>query len=316
MPRLTTLVSLFIAAIVCGSLFAADTQPTIQSINKMPLSFTKNMGQWDDRVLFRANAGGATMWFTKEGVTYQFTRRIPSPPSPLPVGEGWSQTGLRDTGHSSESWNPGSVSRTFLSDPGQAGMPILRGDRYERDSIEQLVLTAKFVNANPNPEVFAEGQMEYICNYFLGNDPTKWRTDVPNYEAITFKDIYPGINLKYSGDANGQAAYEFVAAPGADIAQIKVEYEGAEGTSLDDEGNLIVRTKWGDMTAGMKSPVYYPRPVGEGSGVRGTLSGNTTCARLMPSSTTSSSDLAHGDVRQAQASLGTSSVGLVYSTYL
>jgi len=65
----------------------------------------------------------------------------------------------------------------------------------ERDSVEQLVLTAKFVNANPNPEIIAEGQLEYKCNYFLGNDPSKWHTDVPNYEAITLKDIYPGIDL-------------------------------------------------------------------------------------------------------------------------
>ena len=53
-----------------------STSPTIQKLNQMPLAFTKNMGQWDERVLFRANAGGATMWFTKEGVTYQFTRHI------------------------------------------------------------------------------------------------------------------------------------------------------------------------------------------------------------------------------------------------
>ena len=101
----------------------------------------------------------------------------------------------------------------------------------DRDSIDQLVLTARFVSANPNPEVIAEGQMEYKCNYFLGNDPTKWHTDVPNYEAITLNDLYPGIDLKYSGDGSGQAAYEFVVAPGADIAQIKVAYEGAEETS-------------------------------------------------------------------------------------
>jgi hypothetical protein len=65
------------------STLMATTNPNsstaIQKMNQMPLSFTKNMGQWDDRVLFRANAGGATMWFTKEGVTYQFTRRMASP---------------------------------------------------------------------------------------------------------------------------------------------------------------------------------------------------------------------------------------------
>jgi hypothetical protein len=40
-------------------------------------------------------------------------------------------------------------------------IPLLRGARgvSDRDSIEQLVITAKFVNANPNPEVFAEGQL-------------------------------------------------------------------------------------------------------------------------------------------------------------
>jgi len=44
----------------------------------MPLAFTENRGQWDERVKFRANAGGATMWFTETGAYYQFTRRIPS----------------------------------------------------------------------------------------------------------------------------------------------------------------------------------------------------------------------------------------------
>ncbi|MCX6832625.1 MAG: hypothetical protein NT028_10950 [candidate division Zixibacteria bacterium] len=33
-------------------------------------------GSMGEKALFRANAGGATMWFAKEGVTYQFTRRI------------------------------------------------------------------------------------------------------------------------------------------------------------------------------------------------------------------------------------------------
>jgi hypothetical protein len=52
MPRLTKLVLGFIAALLCGSLFAStDSQLAMQSLNRMPLSFTKNMGQWDDRGL-------------------------------------------------------------------------------------------------------------------------------------------------------------------------------------------------------------------------------------------------------------------------
>jgi len=96
MPRLTTLVLGFITAIMCGSILAANTQPTIQSFNKMPLAFTQNNGQWDSQVLFRANAGGATMWFTKEGVTYQFTRRI-------------DHDANTSSGHPREGGDPGSV---------------------------------------------------------------------------------------------------------------------------------------------------------------------------------------------------------------
>jgi hypothetical protein len=286
----------FCSGIYAGTIHVPADQPTtpnssatIQQMNQMPLAFTKNMGQWEDRVLFRANAGGSTMWFTKEGVTYQFTRRIDHDANAF-------------SSHPREGGDPASVGRTFLSDPGQAGMPILPGDRHEKDSVEQMILTAKFVGANPNPAVVGEGLMEYKCNYFLGNDPSKWHTDVPNYEAITLKNIYPGIDLKYSGDENGQAAYEFLVVPGADIAQIKVAYEGAEETSLDDEGRLILKTKWGDMIAAIKSPA------------NGARSGS--CAWWTSSSTTSQQDLAHGDVRQARTSLGTSSVGLVYSTYL
>ena len=289
MPRLTTLTLWFIAAILCGSLFAANTQPTIQSFSKMPLAFTKNMGQWDDRVLFRANAGGATMWFTKEGVTYQFTRRIDTGTetssghsresgNPDNFGSGHSSESRNPdnfgSGHSSESWNPDNVGSGHSRESGNpdnvgsghsreggnpgslGGPPFAHGRDFDhsRDSTEQLILTARFVGANPNPEVVTEEQMEYKCNYFLGNDPTKWHTDVPNYEAITLKDIYPGIDLRYSGDGNGQATYEFIVAPGADAAKIKVEYEGAEETSVNSDGRMILKTKWGDLVAGIKTP--------------------------------------------------------------
>ena len=65
MPRLTILLLVYIAAILCGSLFTANAQPTIQSFSKMPLALTQDNGQWDSQDPFRANVGGATMWFTK-----------------------------------------------------------------------------------------------------------------------------------------------------------------------------------------------------------------------------------------------------------
>jgi hypothetical protein len=250
-----------------------------QKLNQMPLAFTKNMGQWEDRVLFRANSGGATIWLTKEGVTYQFTRHVDARSGAV------SAPGV-------------SVGRTFLSNPGQAGMPILPDDKSEKDSIEQLVLTARFIGANPNPEVIAEGQMEYKCNYFFGNDPAKWHSDVPNYESITLRDIYPGIDLKYTGDVNSQVTYEYIVAPGADIEQIKIAYEGAEETSIDSDGRMILKTKWGDMIAAIKSPT------------NGVLSGSGSFSQISEKMIGFETS---GASRQAQSSVA---VVLVYSTYL
>ena len=234
------------------------------ALNKMPLAFTKNMGQWDEQVLYRANAGGATMWFTKKGVTYQFIRRI-------------------------EKSDADQLSRMDSH---------LLGKDMEPDSVEQLVITAKFVGANPNPEIVGEGLMEYKCNYFIGNDPNKWYVDVPNYEAITLKDVYPGIDLQYSGDGNAQAAYKIIVAPGADLAPVKVEYEGAEETSIDADGRLILKTKWGDMIASLRPP------------------SDSTASRTCGLRFKSELELQYGYPvmsREAQISHG---VGLVFGTFL
>ena len=258
---------------LCSLLFLPKVQAsqiTAETLEKMPLAFTKNVGQWDERVLFRANSGGATMWLTKEGVTYQFTRRID---------------------------RSGAVSAPGLANAIHPYNPTNRFSQ-ERDSVEQMILTTKFVCANPSPEVIAQGQMEYKCNYFTGNEPSKWHTDVPSYETITLKDIYTGIDLKYSRDGTGQAAYEFIVAPGADIAQIKVTYEGAVETSIDSEGRLIMRTKWGDMIAAIKTPV------------NGVLSGITSFSGLSEKKVGFEANAAS---RQAR---GTLSVVLVYSTCL
>jgi hypothetical protein len=211
------------------------------NLTSMPLAFTENQGQWDEQVLFRANAGGATMWFTKTGVYYQFTRRIDR-------GRQMSSSApsLIDAAHED-------VHRTQ-----QMGTPPLAvgSDRFDRkpDSIETMMIKADFVGSNPNPRVDGAGLLEYKCNYFLGNDPAKWRTDVPNFSAVVYEDIYPGIDLKYFGDGR-RMEYDFIVSPGADFSQIRIQYEGVKSLSVDRAGCLVVETEWGTVTE-LKPLVY------------------------------------------------------------
>jgi len=217
----------------------------------MPLAFTENLGQWDEKALFRANAGGATMWFTTEGAVYQFTRRVVTSNS-FEVEHGAFHDQETPPNKFEGATQPENDVTLSLSKGGSEHMrdPF----NHEPDSIEQLVIKANFVGANPNPTVRGEGLMEYKCNYFIGNDPNEWHTDVPNYQAIVLEEIYSGIDLKYYGNGK-QMEYDFIVSPGTDFAQIEIEYEGAKSLSVNDAGELIVETDWGNVTE--LRPVVY-----------------------------------------------------------
>ena len=194
---------------------------TTQRLGNMPLAFTQNNGQWDKRVLFRADAGLATVWITTEGTYYQFTRRIPK--------------------------------EAEMSVPADPFLP--RKFSHDSDSLEQMIVKASFVGANPITEAAGDQAMEYKCNYFLGNDPAKWRTDVPNYRVAVLKEVYPGVDLRYYGNGDGKLEYDFVVSPGADPSQIAVRYEGAKSVSVNASGELVVETNWNTVVE--QHPVVY-----------------------------------------------------------
>jgi hypothetical protein len=100
-----------------------------------------------------------------------------------------------------------------------------------------MMIKASFIGANPNPRVVGLKTMEYKCNYFLGNDPAKWRTDVPNYQTILLERVYPGIDLRYYGDGH-RMEYDFVVSPGSDYSQIEIRYEGVRSLATNDRGDL------------------------------------------------------------------------------
>ncbi len=112
------------------------------------------------------------------------------------------------------------------------------------DSVVQQILTASFPGSNPDAELIGDGKTTHISNYFLGNDPSNWHTDVPNYSAIVYREIYPGIDLRYFGNGR-MLEYDFIISPGADPSQIAVRYDGATDLCVNENGELEVETTWG-----------------------------------------------------------------------
>jgi len=205
----------------CFNLALANPEAqVIKNLSSMPLAFTENRGQWDEDILFRVSANGATLWFTNDGAFYQFTRGIQG----IDIG------------------------------PNESIISANPFDNISPDSIESLCIKASFVGANTNPRVVGSGVLDYKCNYFIGNDSKEWRTDITSYTSITYRDIYPGIDLKYYGNVK-HMEYDFIVSPGADPSQICIHYDGANSISVNNNNELVVETKWGSIVE--RKPLVY-----------------------------------------------------------
>jgi uncharacterized repeat protein (TIGR01451 family) len=105
-------------------------------------------------------------------------------------------------------------------------------------ALDETTLRMRFWGGKATQPVGVEKTVARI-NYFIGNDPAKWRTDIPTYSELVYHDLYPGIDLRYAGQM-GALKYTFVVQPGADPAQIRLAFEGVAGLRLDEEGNLLI----------------------------------------------------------------------------
>lgn len=122
------------------------------------------------------------------------------------------------------------------------------------------VLRLKLLGSNPNPEATGLDELPGKSNYFIGNDPSRWRTGVPSYRKVGFAQVYPGIDLVYYGNQR-QLEYDFVVAPGADPGQIRLAVEGADRVAIDAAGDLVLGTPDGVMR--QHKPVVYQEIDGE-----------------------------------------------------
>ncbi len=108
------------------------------------------------------------------------------------------------------------------------------------------VIRLTFDGANPQPTLEGLAPLPGGVNFFLGDDPAQWQNNLPTYEGIVYRDLYPGIDLVYRG-TEGRLKSEFVVAPGADPGQIRLRYEGADNLSIRDDGALVIHTSGGEL---------------------------------------------------------------------
>ena len=79
----------------------------------------------------------------------------------------------------------------------------------------------KFAGANPSPALSGDDPLPGKSNYFMGNDPSRWHSNVPQFGRVRYENVYPGINLLFYGN-QGHLEYDFRIAPGADASRAQL----------------------------------------------------------------------------------------------
>jgi hypothetical protein len=122
------------------------------------------------------------------------------------------------------------------------------------------------VGATPTPAVSGENPQPGKVNYFVGNNPVKWLTNIPTFAQVRYSNVYPGIDLVYHG-SNQQLEYDFEVRAGADPRKIQFAIQGAGQIQLDGKGNLVLSLGNGEVS--IESPVVYQESAGQRVPVNG-----------------------------------------------
>ena len=148
------------------------------------------------------------------------------------------------------------------------GATLALGTMGARDLV-RLDLLGASRSADPRALESLPGKV----NYFIGNDPSKWRSEVPTFGRVSYRDVLPGIDVIYNGSNAGTLGYDFVVAPDADPGDIRVGFSGVIDVALRG-GSLVITTATGAVT--QEGPVLYQTIAGRRVPVDGrfSLAGN------------------------------------------
>src|SRR6266853_3528243 len=166
---------------------AADARVS-GSYGKLPLSFEANQGQTHNDVRFLSRGSGYSLYLMASEAVL-----VLSTPNPDAKRDGHSTPAQPDT----------------------------------KVQMKTAALRMSLVGAAPAPFVSGLEELPGKANYFIGKDPARWRTNLPTYARVRYREVYPGIDLVYYGNQR-QLEYDFVVAPEADAKKIVLGFKGVD----------------------------------------------------------------------------------------
>lgn len=175
---------------------------------------TPNKGQWEESIRFKMKIEGGDLNLLENGLGFHFYN--------LPHQHASAETS-NDHDHS-------------LNEDSAQQEPVIQA-HYIRFRFDQSSVPTAIQNDFPSG---------HYSNFFLGDDDSKWRSEVRSFQESRWSALYPGVDLVYNSK-DGNLKYSWVVAPGANPDVIALWIEGAKDYEILPDGRLAVQHSWGTI---------------------------------------------------------------------
>lgn len=174
------------------------------------VEFIENKGQWDSRVKFMSKAGDGSFFLTQNGFT-------------ISQYDSKDIENIKDRAHG-----------------------IKTGDSKfgsKSDIVKAHAYSVSFINGRA-AEITGEKPLVTVNNYFIGNDPSKWASNCRVFQAVTYHNVYPGIDIRYYVDGASNLKYDIIVKPGGRVEDIAMKYSGVDKIETKSR-ELVISTPLG-----------------------------------------------------------------------
>ncbi len=202
------------------------------------LQFIENKGQWDKSIRFKGEI--STGAFALQNTGYRVL-----------IHNRQDLDRVSALVHAHAPSGGGELKQTNAA--GKVEVPDQSGGTSDKIALRSHAYEMRFLNANPNPIIVPDKPLATYSNYFLGSDSSMWASNCRTFQAVTYRDVYPGIDVRYY-TSNGVLKYDFIVHPGGNVNSIAMYFEGTEGLKLQN-GDLHVKTSVDEVIE--KAPYTY-----------------------------------------------------------
>ncbi|MBK7434037.1 MAG: PKD domain-containing protein [Chitinophagaceae bacterium] len=175
------------------------------------MQFIENKGQWDDRVEYRGDFSSGSFFLQNQG----FTVVVHNTNDLMALSEKLHGHGKAPASNLPVTLRSHSYTVDFLGS----------SQNLVRDVPDKMIPTYN--------------------NYFVGKDASKWASDCRIYQAVTYQNVYPNIDVRYYSD-EGKLKYDIIVRPGGNPNAIAMRYEGVDALSVKNR-ELVIGTTVGDI---------------------------------------------------------------------